>query len=99
MSATVAAAAEEQSLIRELTASSFKYSEAPTSNKLTSLRDINSFMIKLRLVFNRFPGVGPMIYSTGAATDPKAAFQVRPSLSTRLRKSSKQQEAHLPGRI
>ena len=91
MSATVAAAAEEQSLIRELTASSFKYSEAPTSNKLTSLRDINSFMTKLRLVFNRFPGVGPMIYSTGAATDPKAAFKVKAQPEQAIKKEYEQQ--------
>jgi hypothetical protein len=74
MSADTTKDAEEQILIRELS-TNYKYSEAPTSNKLTNLRDLNSFLIKLRLVFNRFPGMGKIMYQTVAATNPDSEFK------------------------
>ena len=69
MSVEASRDAEEQSLIRELATTSYKYSEPPTSNKLTHLRDLTSFLTKLRLVFNRFPGVSKIMYATVGATN------------------------------
>ena len=69
MSVEASRDAEEQSLIRELATTSYKYSEPPTSNKLTHLRDLTSFLTKLRLVFNRFPGVSKIMYAMVGATN------------------------------
>ena len=76
MSADASRDAEEHTLIREL-ATNYKYSEAPSSNKLTNLRDLTSFLTKLRLVFNRFPGVSKIMYATVGATNPTAEFTAK----------------------
>ena len=76
MSADASRDTEETTLIRELS-TNYKYTEAPTANKLTNLRDLNSFLTRLRLVFNRFPGVSKILYQTVAATNPTADLKAK----------------------
>ena len=76
MSADASRDTEETTLIRELS-TNYKYTEAPTANKLTHLRDLNSFLTRLRLVFNRFPGVSKILYQTVAATNPTADLKAK----------------------
>ena len=76
MSADASRDTEETTLIRELS-TNYKYTEAPTANRLTNLRDLTSFLTRLRLVFNRFPGVSKILYQTVAATNPTADLKAK----------------------
>ena len=77
---------DEQYQVKELLSGTFKFPDAPTSNKLMHLKDVHKWLFKIRQSFHKYANFYMFLYATTAYIDTSMELQPRKLKKTRMKK-------------
>ena len=79
------AQSDETYQVKELLSGTFKFPDAPTSNKLMHLKDVHKWLFKIRQSFRKYANFYMFLYATVAYIDTSMELQPR-KLKTKVKK-------------